>query len=224
MIKQLTIFGTLLFGANVSASDLYVEHPTDFRLNLARHTLALSDGSTTFDTTVEQLGIAWRERYGQRLQFGLLGGYTYVTQTNNPATAGLDPNGYHAGLTLDIDVWTTDRLRLAVGTAYLYQRVKHEETEQTVELAWYEPSAYVSVTAELSSNLRAYGGTRYGVVDGEQRLHGTQNETRTLKRSATAGALVGLELQLEENGYVGVVGETGYHRGAALYFGRRFMF
>lgn len=200
----------------------WTDRPLDFALHLSQTKLSLEyPGAGEIDTKVQRIGISWRERYGERLQLGLIGGGAYLTQSNNAATAGIEPNGYHTGLSLDIELYRSARFRADFRTQYLYQRVDHESANKIV-IAWNELTAQATAAALVGGGLWAELGTRYGGIDGEQRLSGTINETRPIERNARAGAIVGLRLDVERDGYVGIRGVTGMDRGVALYFGRRF--
>jgi hypothetical protein len=45
-----------------------------------------------------------RQRVAEQIHLDVLGGGTALTQNDNPATAGLKPQGYHAGIALDVDI------------------------------------------------------------------------------------------------------------------------
>lgn len=208
--------------ATAASDDLYADRPLDFRVSLGHHTLTLDYGGSTVGTAVDRIGLLWRERFSERLQLGLVGGYSFLTQTDNPATAGLQLNGYHAGFLFDLDLWTFRRTSVSLRGAWLYQKVDHDDGTQQVSISWREPSLQLGAAALVGDGVRVFGGLRYGTIDGEQRLSGTLNETRALKQTGRAGGFAGLELELEENGYVGVAAASGFDRSVSLYFGRLF--
>ncbi len=204
-----------------STAGLHPERPLDFSLYLLQARTDLDYGAARVDTTVDRLGIAWRERYGQRLHLGLFGGYAFLTQHNNAATAGRELNGYHAGFSFDLDLLASERAALFLAAAWLYQKVDDDDGAQRVVISWNEPSVRIG-TSGLLGGVRAYGGVRYGRIDGQQRLRGALDETRSVEKTNQTGAFFGLELNLERDGYVGVAGESGPDRRVSLYFGRRF--
>ena len=222
-MKRLALIGALYAGSAIAADGSpFSDRPLDFSLRVVDTELALDYGGTNVDTTLQRISIGWRERYGERLQLGLVGGPSYLTQRNNAATAGLELNGYHAAVSLDIGLYASPGARVDFNATYLYQRVDHDNAGQKVVIDWREPSAQLSAGAGLGAGLWVYAGARYGRIDGEQRRSGVQNETRTIARNAPAGALIGLELRLEHDGYIGLTGVSGVDRGVALYFGRRY--
>lgn len=200
----------------------YTDRPLDFSVRFSQHDLDLDYGSARIDTSVDRIGIGWRERYGDRLQLGLIAGWTDLTQTNNPVSAGRELEGYHAGVSLDFDLLRFERVTVFVQGAFLYQRVDDDTSTQRIVIAWREPSAQLGAAANLGGGLSVYGGVRYGRIDGEQRSSGTLNETREIEESERGGAVAGLELRVEGDGYIGFSAASGTDQTFALYFGRRF--
>jgi hypothetical protein len=214
------------FVATTAAADNgnpYTDRPLDFSLRFSHHTLELDyGGGITVDTAVDRIGIVWREAFGERLHLGLTGGYSYLTQTDNPPTAGLELDGYHAGFLADVDLLAFGNTRVSVRGAWLYQKMDSNDGTQRVSIAWREPSLRLAATTAIGGGVQVYGGLRYGTIDGQQRLSGTLNETRTITESDRTGGFVGVALGLEGNGYVGISAASGIDRHAMLYFGRRF--
>lgn len=217
-------FLSLFLGATAAAADsgLYAERPPDFSLSVSHHRLDLNYGGTSVDTTVDRIGVAWRERFGERLELGLAGGYSFLTQSNNPPLAGRELSGYHAGFLLDLDLLTYARGRLSLHGAWLYQKMDDDNGTQQIVISWREPSATLRASARISDALDVFGGIRYGVIDGTQRLEGTINETREISQTDRSGGFAGVQLNLEDNGYLGVTTATGIDRYTSIYFGRRF--
>jgi hypothetical protein len=216
----------IAFLANAVCADdhgmRYGDRPIDFSLYISHHAFALNAAGTKTDTSVDRVGITYRERYGARLQLGLTGGYATLTQDNNPASSGRELNGYHAGFTFDLDLWQRERVNVYAGARWLYQKVDQDDGLQRVAIVTREPSYRIGASLALGDGVRAYAGLRYGRIDGEQRLSGTLKNTSAFETTDDAGGFAGLELQLEGNGYVGVATESGTDRNVAIYFGRHF--
>jgi len=217
-------FLSLFLAATAAAADsgLYADRPPDFSLSVSHHRLDLNYGGTSVDTTVDRVGIAWRERFGERLQLGLAGGYSFLTQPNNPPLAGRELSGYHAGFLLDLDLLTYVRGGLSLHGAWLYQKMDDDNGTQQIVISWREPSATLRASARIGDALVVFGGVRYGTIDGTQRLAGTINETREISQMDRSGGFAGVQLNLEDNGYIGVTTATGIDRYTSIYFGRRF--
>lgn len=69
---------------------------------------------------------------------------------------------------------------------------------------------------------RFYGGVSYGAVDGTQRTTGTIDATTRFEILGKAGGFLGVDLRVEQDGYIGVEGRTGLDEGWLLYFRHRY--
>lgn len=203
-------------------ADIYTDRPLDFSLHFSHHELTLDYGTARVATQVDRIGVDWRERYGRNLQLGLVGGYSFLTQTDNPQTAGRELRGYHAGAVLDLDLLARERYGASLEARWLYQKVDTNDGAQSVDISWREPSVRLRAGVAVTDGVRAYAGIRYGAIDGQQRLSGAINETRTIQETKRTGGFAGLELSLEGNGYVGVAAASGPDRYVGIYFGREF--
>lgn len=178
-------------------------------------------GPDRIETTVKRIGVAWRERFGKRLTLGLLGGYSYLTQRGEPLTAGEQLDGYHAGVSVDATWPLGTAVSLFAGAHYLYERTDDARVDQDVVLSWSAVYAQTGLALH-AGDARFYAGVNYGDLDGEERARGAINSTRDLSANDSTGAVGGVELTIDRDGYVGVVARSGFYRGAGIYFGRRF--
>lgn len=194
----------------------------DFSLRLARAETPLDYGSRNIDTNSRWLGFSLREKVSERVTLGMYGGYAYVTQTNNPVTAGIELNGYHAGFSFHGIVITGQRASLFYTLDYTYQKVDHKGDTQTVVIDWFEPRAQIGGLVALSPHLRLYGGGSYGYIDGEERVSGGVNSTTNFSRDTRAGGFIGLDVNTDPDGYVGIEARTGLTRSMEIYFKRRY--
>lgn len=194
----------------------------DFSLRLARSKVPLDYGNRTNDTTSRWLGVSLREKAGKRVTLGMYGGYAWLTQTNNPVTAGIELSGYHAGFSLHGILLEVQRASLYGALDYTYQKLDHKSDAQTVVIDWAQPQAQIGIVLTLAQKWRLYGGGSYGKIDGEERASGSVNHTLTFERGAQSGGFLGLDLNVESDGYVGVEARSGLTRGAEIYFKRRF--
>ena len=195
--------------------------PLDFSLYLSRTKTDIDYPTAPVSTRIDRIGIHWRERY-QPLLLGLIGGASYVTQTQNIPTAGLELSGYHVGVTFEIEMLKIDSLRVSLGGAYLYERVKEERGNDHIVLAWRLPTAQLLAQWRVTPAWELYGGPHYGYLDGEERLRGATNLTQDIERRADTGGIAGIRLNLDDAGYVTLEGNSGATRSVALYFGRRY--
>ncbi len=194
----------------------------DFSLRFARSKVPLDYGNRTNDTTSRWLGASLREKAGNRVTLGMYGGYAYLTQTNNPVTAGVELSGYHAGFSLHGILLAGRRASLYGALEYTYQKLDNKTDAQMVVIDWAQPQAQIGVELTLAQKWRLYGGGSYGKIDGEERASGSINHTLTFTRGAQSGGFLGLDLNVEPDGYVGIEARSGLIRSADIYFKRRF--
>lgn len=194
----------------------------DFSLRFAHTTTDFYYDGSPVNTTVKWIGVSWREPLGARLYLGAFGGYSFLTQTNNALLAGAEADGYHAGVALHLVVYRGERLTLFATAGTVYQNVEFQGVTQTVELEWYQPGAELGGALALGGGVRVYGGGNYGFVSGQERAHGTIERTTNFERDARGGGFVGLDLDVDRDGYVGFETRTGVNRGSTIYFKRLF--
>lgn len=195
--------------------------PFEFTVTAGRERTVFESDTQSSPTTVKRVGISWHEQFGPRVEIGLFGGYTSVTQTGNPLTAGLKLDGYHAGISLRLALLQTERVRLFIGSDYAYQDVDHVGGEQSVTLEWYELRARLGAAAALTPRVHLYGGGSYGYIDGQERATGAVDRTTDFERRRRYGGFLGLDFNVEPGGYVGVEAWSGLSRGGKVYFEKR---
>ncbi|MBI3545551.1 MAG: hypothetical protein HY081_03005 [Gammaproteobacteria bacterium] len=194
----------------------------DFSLRFTQNKAPFDYGAQSYDTVNRWIGISWREKISSSITLGMFGGSAYVTQNNNPVTAGIELDGYHAGFSAQGIFFTTARAALFYALDYTYQKVDNKTATQTVVIDWSEPHAQIGAIVKLAPRWRMYGGGNYGYVDGQERASGNINHTLNFSRATRAGGFLGIDLTVDVDGYVGIEGKTGLTRGAEIYFKRRF--
>ncbi|WP_372521988.1 hypothetical protein [Sulfuricaulis sp.] len=194
----------------------------DLSLRFTSAKMPLDYGDRSYDTTSRWIGLSLREKAGQRVTLGMYGGYAYVTQTGNPVTAGMELNGFHAGFSLYGVILESRHESLFYAFDYTYQKVDNKSDAQTVVIDWSQPQAQLGAIISLTQNFRFYGGGSYGRIDGEERVSGTVNRTTTISRAARGGGFLGLDLNTDPDGYVGIEVRLGLTRGGEIYFKRRY--
>lgn len=223
-MKRGILWGWLLLmpGLVQAATPLMTDDPDrtlDFSLYFtsSKAPFDYSDGNT-YDTTSHMIGAEFREKVGAHLMLGMHGGYTYVTQTGNPLTSGIELDGYHFGLSLYGGLFESQRASLYYAFDYTYQQVDYSNDSQSVTIEWGYPTAQLGASIMLGNRLRLYGGGGYGRIDGDERASGDVNHTTDFSRSARAFEFLGLDLNLGPNGYIGIAGGAGLNRSAEIYF------
>ena len=192
----------------------------DFGVRFVSSRNSLEYGGPSHDTRVKWISAGWREPFGP-VQLGLRVGYTFLSQTGNPATQGLNLDGYHAGISLAFDIARYRQGRLFFSADYIYQIVRHEGTTQTVEMAWHDPRVNVGLYHGLGRQVFALLGVSYGRTRGQERLNNGVITTRDFSGD-DAGVILGLDIVDNNKGTVGFVVRTGLDRGGSIYFKRIF--
>jgi hypothetical protein len=221
LLVLLMIMPVLAEAAGPLTPDNRVES-LDFSLRFASAKMPLDYGGRTYDTTSRWIGLSLREKASQSVTLGMYGGYAYVTQTGNPVTAGMELDGFHAGFSLHGVMLENRRALLFYAFDYTYQKVDNKSDAQTVVIDWSQPQAQLGAIISLTQNFRFYGGGSYGRIDGEERTSGTVNRTTAISRDAHGGVFLGLDLNTDPDGYVGIEVRSGLTRGGEIYFKRRY--
>jgi hypothetical protein len=195
----------------------------DFGLHFSRERTTLDyAGGVTAQTAVERATLTWYEPVGARLELGMFGGYSLLTQDNRALTTGAEARGYHAGLGLRSTVFDSDALRVTFDLSYAYERVEFDDDpDQSLTLSWYTPQAQLGVAAPLGNAVLRAGAT-VRAVDGQERARGTVDATTDFDNHTRTGAFAGVELKLRDGGYVGVSASGGDTHTVRFYFARRY--
>jgi hypothetical protein len=191
------------------------------RIGKARYDFDYADG-TAAESRLEWLGVSWYEQVAPRVQLGLSGGKLLLTQTGNAATAGMEPDGYYAGIDLRVVLLQTSALQLFAHASYAYQRVKHKSAGDSVTLTWYDPRLQIGAAVSATPRLRLFGGGRWNALDGQQRITGAAAQTLDFEADRAVGGFAGPELALEREGFVGIEARSGAGNGGEIYFKKLF--
>jgi hypothetical protein len=191
--------------------------------------LALGKTKTTFDyadttavdTEIQFIEVNWYERFSANLEVGLHAGKAFATQTGRNVTAGLEPDGYQAGIGVRAEFLQTSWLQPFFHATYFYRRVTHDDTNRSVALAWHEPMARLGV-ATKTERARLYGGVSWSAIDGRERITGTAPSTTDFERSGRVGGFLGADLAVEQDGHIGAEVFSGTKRGLEIYFKKGF--
>lgn len=194
----------------------------ELAVRFVRHRSDFDYPAASVDTTVEWIGISWHQKLGLRVHGTLFGGSAALTQSNSPVTAGARLRGFHAGFALHVNLWDRKRTHLFLSSDYTLQDVDDHIAGVDVSLEWHQLRLQLGASTPLGTAVCLYGGFNYGVIDGQQRLSGTVNATTDFDRGPVSGAFVGLEGNVEENGFVGIELHSGLSRYTEIFFKHRF--
>lgn len=191
-------------------------------LHLARDEYDLADGGLTTVTRLSRAGITLSETAGDGLSIGLLLGYASASQRGQPLTAGMRFTGNYLGVDLHGTIPLGGRMRVGLGGQFLYHWLRDRIDGQKVELEWAQADATLTLQVDLTPALTAYAGPLWSTVDVDQQASGAVNETLALVNERSSGGVVGLLLEVDWQGWIGVEMRRGPYDGVALSFQRRF--
>lgn len=192
----------------------------DFSLQLSQSDLLLHYDDLDHDTNLERIGIEVFDTTRPHLHYGFLAGSSRLTLDGDPLLAGLNLDGYYAGLALR-GVFGQNP-RLDVQGQYLYQDVRDANTSRDVFITWHEWRAELQASLRLGSPLTALAGLGYVNLDAEQRITGDGARTRGLREQTGTEKRLGLELNVDSNGRVGLHIQRGVFDSVSLVFARRY--
>ena len=210
-----------LFGMGHAVAEPVVES-LDFGLHLSRLDTSLKDAQQPVNITVKQAGITSFDISEQTLQPGLLLGYAFVSDIDQPLTAGMELQGFYIGPALRGVLIDSRRFTVALTGTYLYQRVKDSNADQTVTLEWQQPQLDLDLLWRITQRVALSLGEQYGRIDVDEKIKGTVDRTVTLHAGPTLGYRAGLEFDLGGDGQVGMLLHRAIGDGVEIYFQRQF--
>jgi hypothetical protein len=195
-----------------------------FSLHLQRAETTLSYDTQQVDTTTERIGIAMIDLDNPRINLGFRLGQAFVSQADNPETAGLSLSGFYFGLLFRNILFNTTTLSSTLDTRYLFQHASDDNQGKNLTVEWHEFGFQLTVLAKFYSWMDLYGGFDYGLLDGSQRITGVNSRTTNLKREAGSGGFVGLRLRVDRSGYIGFEIQNAPTNTTTIFFERRYDF
>jgi len=192
----------------------------DFSLQLSQADLLLHYDDLDHDANVERVGVVVFDTTDPYLHYGFLAGSSRLTLDNDPLLAGLSLDGYHAGLALRGGFGRNPRLDLQA--QYLYQDVKDSAADSEVTVTWHEWRAEMLAGLRLGSPLTLVAGLTYVNLDAQLRITGNDARTRNMREETGTEKRLGLELNLENSGRVGLHIQRGVFDSISLIFARAF--
>ena len=193
----------------------------DFGLHLARMEVTLDDATQTVNTTVKRIGIVTFDSGRPSVQPGLAVGYAYVSD-DSPAGAGLERQGFYIAPALRGVLLATQRIMATITGSYLYQRTKDNNVDQAVTSEWLQAQLDLDLRYRLSGLFNLALGGHYGRIDVDEQLSGAVDRTLTRHTGPSLGYHAGLEIDLDEDGQVGISVHHALGDGVELYFQRQF--
>jgi hypothetical protein len=227
MRKLHALLGTLLLiQAPPSLADRYSSSPSIFDTPLSFGVYVESIrsdwliGDREVDTDLLKIGFGFAEHFSSGLQAGLFGGYSGLTEQNNPVTEGIGQSGAHIGLLIRGFPYKGEHFEIDTGGTIAYQYVTGSRDQQDTETSWAEGLVYAKGVLKFNAaNLSA--GANYQYINGTEKTSGLINRNSDIRAKDNASAMAGIDFKLG-GGIIGIHGEAGARNSFSLVFGRDF--
>ncbi len=188
---------------------------------LQRYQTDFKIGTGTYNATIDELGLAFRQHFGHDFSLAIEAGYTDLSMDNNPATLNLSPHGYYGRLTARYQWWFTDHFGLDVIGTGGYHRLSDSSGSQNVVDRWWSYSAATGPRFRWRW-LNIGAGVIYRHASGDEEATFPAGK-RSLDFARTTGPYLDLDFTVSPHGTFGLHFEGGARRSTALVFGYRFI-
>lgn len=209
----------LLLAALPARADLWTGLEAGLAVDHVEIGLDLDGRDVEMDVT--RLGIAIWESAGPRLRLGLEGGPLRVTQSDNPATAGMDLTGHYLAFSATGRLFESERFALGIAASLGYHRAEDDRGEQDTRLRWLDGRGELVATVSLLP-LEISGGAYAYFIDGKETASGPMDHTLDFDAEDRLGGFVSADYWVDATGRVGLRADAGARQGFRLEFARRF--
>ena len=206
---------------SIGDSPSLLDTPLSFWIYLDRTTSDWDIGDETVNSEIDRIGFAFTQQYEPWLKAGLFGGFSGLTQTDNPPTEGLSQSGGHFGMLLQVLPYQSDHFTVDTGLSLAYNLVNKDVDAQKIETSWGEGLAYAKGILTLNPVILSLGGN-YQYINGTEKLSGSPLvQNNDIKASKNGSGLAGIDLMVG-GGTIGFHGEWGARNSFGITFARDF--
>lgn len=195
--------------------------PLHLALYGQRSDMKLRSGGADVDTSVSRLGLVITGIYSPQLEASLDLGHANLTQTGNPATQGMNLAGQYGGVAVRFWPLRSHPFDVWVQGDYGMQSVSGSAGGQDTEITWYDGGLTAGLVVHLG-RIDLHGGARHGSLSGDEVANGNLIYTRGIELNNRTTSWIGVDLQVDPGGTIGVVFESGGRSGVSVRFARRF--
>ena len=210
------IHATPAFAQDVSSFD-----SLGAAIKLQRYQTDFKIGSGTYNTTVDELGLAFRQYFGPDFSLAVEAGYTDLSMEGNPASLNLSPHGYFGRITARYQWWLSGHFGLDFTGTGGYHRLQDTGGANSVVDRWWS----YSVAAGPRYRWRWFNvgvGVIYRHASGDEEASSYAGR-RSLDFARTTGPYLDLDFTVTPHGTFGLHFEGGARRSMAMVFGYRFV-
>ncbi len=210
--------GLALYGSTAGAEEII-----RFELEFKQDQIPLSGGSRL---DVDGLGVRYSESSAASLplRLELTLGREAVNHEGDPASLGFQPDGYAAGINLNIAAPRWRGLEIGADIGYSYHAAKQQFNLQQLEIDWRQAEARAWLALHLNDRVKLYGCLVASNIDGRQTINSGTPSRLNFKNKENSGYCGGITIEVGDGGYIGIEAESRHQRGGRLYFGRRYGF
>ncbi|MGD8784526.1 MAG: hypothetical protein PVF28_00735 [Thioalkalispiraceae bacterium] len=218
------VCATLLTCNLLSTDPAYAQQPhyTHAELRFQAIDIDLNFEGAERETRVNSIDFSLREQLASRLDGAFLLGYINALQNSNPIYAGQDMVGEYLGLDLQFYLIQQPRFTLLSRFAYRYSLIDAEVDEQKMEWKWHQASIGLHSQTYISKHLYLNLGASVLTISGVEKASGTIDQSIDFKAKDSLTGLIGLQLDLDRTGRIGVEFKAGSMQGGRIVFQRAF--
>lgn len=188
---------------------------------LQRYQTDFKIGTGTYNATVDELGLAFRQYFGQDFSLAMEAGYTDMSMDHNPAVMKLSPHGYYGRLSARYQWWLTGHFGLDFKGTGAYHRLHDTSGATNVVDRWWSYSAALGPRFRWRW-LNVGAGAVYRHASGDEESSAFTGK-RSLDFARTTSPYLDMDFTVSPHGTFGLHFEGGARRSVALVFGYRFV-
>ncbi len=211
-----TLFATPSFAQDSSSFD-----SLGAAIKLQRYQTDFKIGTGTYNATVDELGLAFRQYFGHDFSLAIEAGYTDLSMDGNPSQLNLSPHGYYGLITARYQWWFTGHFGLDVTGTGGYHRLSDSSGASNVVDRWWSYSAAVGPRFRWHW-LNVGAGVVYRHASGDEQASSFSGK-RSLDFARTTSPYLDVDFTVSPHGTFGLHFEGGARRSVALVFGYRFV-
>jgi len=219
IISSLIIINTLSVHNSASAQQTdYIEAA----LNIQVVDVDLDFEGSIRTTQFDSLEFELREQLAENIEGTVHFGYLDVTQNSNPIFAGTNTTGGYLGFDLRWHLIKGQQFKLMSLFDYRYAFTDTSYDGQRIEWDWHQTSLALHSRTTISKNFSLGLGVSYLTINGVEKASGTLNQNLDFKAKDSLTGHIGLQLELDQDGQIGVELKTGSLQGGMITFQQSF--
>lgn len=192
----------------------------DFALVFGHQDIPVMENSQALDLRYDTAAIRIAELSSLPVRLDISGGALDARLRPDPRDSGVDFNGQFFALALGADIPLGNTLFAGGSASYAYHSAEGSNTSGKIEIKWRQAEAKLLLGLQFEST-RFYGCVRRINIEGETLVQTQINQTLELSERERNGACLGLQMETENGGYIGL-DWLNHNNGLYLSLGRRY--